>query len=86
MRVCVCVCACVSVCVCMCVCVCVSVCACARPSLIMKGFARYGGYLGPSGPKLQKEHENEFLGPLGPGAQKVKTESKKIALAFSQKR
>ena len=27
--------------------------------------------MGPSGPKLEKESENEFPGPLGPGAQKV---------------
>ena len=36
-----------------------------------KTFARYRGHLGPPGPKLKKESENEFLGPLGPGAQKV---------------
>ena len=36
-----------------------------------KTFARYRGHLGPWGPKLEKESENEFLGALGPGAQKV---------------
>ena len=36
----------------------------------------YRCHLGPSGPKLQTESENEFLGPLGPGAQKSKTEPK----------
>ena len=29
------------------------------------------GSFGPSGPKLEKESENEFPGPLGQGAQKV---------------
>ena len=40
-------------------------------SSIAKTFACYRGHLGPSGPKLEKESENEFPGPLGPGAQKV---------------
>ena len=38
---------------------------------IAKTFARYRGHLGPPGPKLEKESENEFPGPLSPGAQKV---------------
>ena len=42
----------------------------------------YRGHLGPPGPKLEKESENEFPGPLGSGAQKVETgvekESKSI--------
>ena len=31
----------------------------------------YRSHFGPSGPKLEKESENGFPGPLGPGAQKV---------------
>ena len=31
----------------------------------------YRGHLGPSGPKSEKESENEFPGPFGPGAQKA---------------
>ena len=38
---------------------------------LTKTFARYRGYLGPLGPKWQKESENEFPGPVGPRAQKV---------------
>ena len=40
-------------------------------AIIAKTFARYRGHLGPSGRKLQIEFENGFLGPFGPGAQKV---------------
>ena len=40
--------------------------------ILAKTFARYRGHFGPSGPKLQKESENEFPGPLGPGAPKVR--------------
>ena len=40
-------------------------------SRIARTFARYRGHLGPPGPKLGKESENEFRGPLDPGAQKV---------------
>ena len=47
------------------------------PFMIAKTFACYRGHLGPSGPKLENGSENEFLGPLGPGIQKVETESKK---------
>ena len=35
---------------------------------LAKTFARYRGHLGPLGPKLEKESENDFPGPLGPGA------------------
>ena len=44
----------------------------------------YRGHLGPSGPKLEKESENKFPGPLGAGAQKVESgvekESKSIVV------
>ena len=42
----------------------------------------YRGHLGPSGPKLERKSETEFLGPLGPGAQKSKTESAVIQLCW----
>ena len=44
---------------------------------LAKTFARYKGHLGPLGPKLEKDSENEFPGPLGLGPKKAKTESKK---------
>ena len=37
----------------------------------------YRGRLGPSGPKLEKESENEFLDPLRPRAQKGRKQSRK---------
>ena len=48
-----------------------------QKSRVAKTFARYRGHLGPPGPKLEKESENEFPGPLGPEAQKVEKRSRK---------
>ena len=41
------------------------------PNLSCENFCPLQGSFGPSGPKVGKKSENEFPGPLGPGAQKV---------------
>ena len=48
-----------------------------KSTKLAKTFARYRGHLGPPGPKLENESENEFPGPLGPGAQNVENRVEK---------
>ena len=42
-----------------------------RPQIAKIPWPCYRGHLGPPGPKLEKESENDFPGPLGPRAQKI---------------
>ena len=48
-----------------------------RAEKIQKKTETSTSHLGPPGPKLEKESENEFPGPLGPGSQKVENEVEK---------
>ena len=44
---------------------------------LAKSLARYRSHVGPSRPKLEKESENEFSGPLGRGGPKSRKRSRK---------
>ena len=47
-------------------------------NFVLRPFNPPRGVLGPFGPKVGNGVENEFLGPSGPGAQKVKNSRKRV--------